>query len=103
MNAHSRNTYYAEEFEKPASRGLVIFVAVVTLIATLVCGMGAGMAFQSWLDKRQREMDTRKGPPARPAPLKPVGLVDCKARTTKAVWLRPIEIPRICNAQRRAI
>jgi hypothetical protein len=95
MNAHSRNRFYAEEFDPPPSQGLAIFCGVVLAVAALICGFWSGMEFQSWLDKRQREMDARKGPPPRVIPQKHDPLAKYCAAPREFAW--------VCKQRRTAI
>jgi hypothetical protein len=97
MSAIDRPIFVRHE-PPEASAGLQIFCGLVIVTAALVCGFVAGMAFASWLQERQREMDARKGPPPRVHPQR----VDPFAPYCKDQAGRN-EFHRMCAARRRAI
>jgi hypothetical protein len=93
MSAIDRPIFVRHE-PPEASAGLQIFCGLVIVTAALVCGFVAGMAFASWLQERQREMDARKGPPPRVVPQRHDPLAAyCKA---------PQEFSIMCRARARS-
>jgi hypothetical protein len=92
VNAHSRNQYYAEDFERPPSQGLWIFCIVVLLVAALMCGFYAGMEFSNNLHKQAAAKQMLK---PRPAPTKHDPLAKYCAAPRELIWA--------CKQRRTAI